>query len=65
LYWVHADKPVYPEKDQYYLEAHGCPWPDGLRVIVASDWNNGHYPAQAYVADFRNKKQVYCKQPQK
>jgi hypothetical protein len=41
--------------DQYLAEAHGCPSPDGLRVVFASDWNKGAYPIQAYVADFRDK----------
>jgi len=39
----------------YVAEAHGVPSPDGLRVMFASDWDNGTYPVQAYVVDFRDK----------
>lgn len=39
----------------YISESHGCPSPDGLRVIFASDWDSGTYPVQAYVVDFRDK----------
>jgi hypothetical protein len=41
--------------DQYLAEAHGCPSPDGRRVIFASDWNKGDFPIQSYVVDFRDK----------
>jgi hypothetical protein len=41
--------------DSYLAESHGCPSPDGLRVIFASDWNKGAYPVQAYVVDYRDK----------
>ncbi len=52
---VRVDKYLLPGGDQYYFESHGCPSPDGLRVIFASDWDKGAYPVQAYVADFREK----------
>jgi hypothetical protein len=41
--------------DTYVDESHGCPSPDGLRIIFASDWNKGTYPVQAYVVDYRDK----------
>jgi len=52
---VRVDKYLLPGGDQYYFESHGCPSPDGLRVIFASDWDKGAYPVQVYVADFRDK----------
>lgn len=52
---LRVDKYRLPSDDQYYFEAHGCPSPDGLRVIFASDWDKGAYPVQAYVVDFRDK----------
>jgi hypothetical protein len=52
---LRVDKSLLPDNDQYYFEAHGCPSPDGLRVIFASDWDKGAYPVQAYVVDFRDK----------
>ncbi len=51
---LRVDKKKLPADDQYYFEAHGCPSPDGLRVIFASDWDYASYPVQAYVADFRD-----------
>ncbi|MGB2866953.1 MAG: T9SS type A sorting domain-containing protein [Bacteroidota bacterium] len=53
---LRVNKYLFPTPDdQYIAEAHGCPSPDGLRVIFASDWNKGSYPVQAYVVDFRDK----------
>ena len=52
---LRVNKKLLPSDDQYYFEAHGCPSPDGLRVIFASDWDLASYPVQAYVADFRDK----------
>jgi hypothetical protein len=42
-------------KFDYLAESHGCPSPDGTRVIFASDWENGDFPVQAYVIDLRDK----------
>ena len=39
----------------YLAESHGCPSPDGTRVIFASDWEHGDFPVQAYVIDLRDK----------
>ncbi len=39
----------------YLAEPHGCPSPDGTRVMFASDWENGDFPVQAYVIDLRDK----------
>lgn len=39
----------------YVAESHGVPSPEGFRVMFASDWDNGTYPIQAYVVDFRDK----------
>lgn len=52
---LRVDKYLLPSNDQYYFESHGCPSPDGLRVIFASDWDKGAYPVQAYVVDFRDR----------
>jgi hypothetical protein len=52
---LRVDKYLLPSDDQYYFESHGCPSPDGLRVIFASDWDKGAYPVQVYVADFRDR----------
>lgn len=51
---LRVNKKLLPSEDQYYFEAHGCPSPDGLRVVFASDWDYGSYPIQAYVVDFRD-----------
>ena len=51
---LRVDKRKLPSDDQYYFEAHGCPSPDGLRAVFASDWNAASYPVQAYVVDFRD-----------
>jgi hypothetical protein len=53
---IRVNKYLFPTDDTRYMaEAHGCPSPDGLRVIFASDWNKGGFPIQAYVVDFRDK----------
>ena len=52
---LRVDKSLLPSEDRYYFEAHGCPSPDGRRVIFASDWDAGSYPVQAYIVDFRDK----------
>jgi hypothetical protein len=53
---IRVDKSLFlTSSDQYLAEAHGCPSPDGRRVIFASDWNKGDFPIQAYVVDFRDK----------
>ncbi len=39
----------------YLAESHGCPSPDGTRVMFASDWEKGDFPVQAYVIDLRDK----------
>ncbi|NCU03568.1 MAG: hypothetical protein GXC73_06225 [Chitinophagaceae bacterium] len=53
---IRVDKSLFTNSsDQYLAEAHGCPSPDGKRVIFASDWNKGDFPVQAYVIDFRGK----------
>jgi len=46
---------IHSNKFTYVAESHGAPSPDGLRVMFASDWDNGDYPVQAYVVDFRDK----------
>ena len=51
---LRVDKRKLPSDDQYYFEAHGCPSPDGLRAVFASDWYSASYPVQAYVVDFRD-----------
>ncbi|HEX7905474.1 MAG TPA: hypothetical protein VF487_16490 [Chitinophagaceae bacterium] len=53
---IRVDKSLFTTpSDQYLAEAHGCPSPDGRRMIFASDWNKGDFPVQAYVVDFRDK----------
>lgn len=42
-------------KFDYLAESHGCPSPDGTRVMFASDWEKGDFPVQAYVIDLRDK----------
>jgi hypothetical protein len=41
------------EPNGYLTEPHGCPSPDGRRVIFASNWGNRTGPIAAYVAEFR------------
>lgn len=36
----------------YLTEPHGCPSPDGRRVIFASNWGDKDGPIAAYVAEF-------------
>jgi len=37
----------------YLTEPHGCPSPDGRRVIFASNWGDKNGPIAAYVAEFQ------------
>jgi hypothetical protein len=37
----------------YVTEPHGCPSPDGQRVIFASNWGDKTGPIAAYVAEFQ------------
>jgi hypothetical protein len=37
----------------YLTEPHGCPSPDGRRVIFASNWGDKDGPIAAYVAEFQ------------
>jgi hypothetical protein len=39
--------------DGYLTEPHGCPSPDGRRVIFASNWGDKAGPIAAYVAEFQ------------
>jgi len=43
------------ELETYDNETQACPSPSGGRILYASDWDNGTYPIQCYVADFREK----------
>jgi hypothetical protein len=41
-------------KYDYLAESHGCPSPDGTRIILARR-EKGSFPIQAYVIDARDK----------
>lgn len=42
-----------PAPNGYLTEPHGCPSPDGRRVVFASSWRNSTGPIAGYVAEFR------------